>query len=200
MIFLCLVYFRYIAVCFPFFRLRHNIKARSYIIPILLFAPLYNVPRFFEFDTVNNVSLACLDNRSNFANVTSIPATEPKKMYALNNNNNNTIGSPTFSSPTTQWPQEGSYNGGLTKNSYLITSTKANKSSSIPSNQIISWKDSKASLSSASNLLTTENQAIGTENSNTTESNGVSWLSMFTSFELCSIKYTWMLSFQHVKV
>jgi hypothetical protein len=40
---------RYIAVCAPFFRLRHNIKARFYILPILLFAPLYNVPRFFEF-------------------------------------------------------------------------------------------------------------------------------------------------------
>ena len=166
-------------MCFPFFRLRHNIKARSYIIPILLFAPLYNVPRFFEFDTVNNVSLVCLDNRSNFLNITSIPATEPKKMYALNNNDNTTR-SPTFSSPTTQWPQKGSYNGGLTEKSYLITNSKANKSSNIPSNQIISWKDSKASLSSASNLLTTENQAIDTENSNTTESIGVSWMTLFS--------------------
>lgn len=42
---------RYIAVCAPFFRLRHNIKARFYILPILLFAPLYNMPRFFEFGT-----------------------------------------------------------------------------------------------------------------------------------------------------
>ena len=42
---------RYIAVCAPFFRLRHNIKARFYILPIVLFAPLYNIPRFFEFET-----------------------------------------------------------------------------------------------------------------------------------------------------
>ena len=54
---------RYIAVCFPFFRLRHNIKARFYIIPILLFAPLYNVPRFFEFVTVKNVVFTCLDDQ-----------------------------------------------------------------------------------------------------------------------------------------
>ena len=55
-------YFRYIAVCAPFFRLRHNIKARFYIVPILLFAPLYNVPRFFEFTTINNTTYTCLDN------------------------------------------------------------------------------------------------------------------------------------------
>ena len=54
---------RYIAVCFPFFRLRHNLKARYYIVPILLFAPLYNLPRFFEFETVKDVSFTCLDDQ-----------------------------------------------------------------------------------------------------------------------------------------
>ena len=57
------IFNRYIAVCFPFFRLRHNLKARYYIIPILLFAPLYNLPRFFEFETVKEVSFTCLDDQ-----------------------------------------------------------------------------------------------------------------------------------------
>ena len=72
---------RYIAVCFPFFRLRHKIKARFYIIPILLFAPLYNVPRFFEFQTVKNVTFACLDDHLHMLyNVT-------KNTYSLNKKN-----------------------------------------------------------------------------------------------------------------
>ena len=50
-------------MCFPFFRLRHNLKARYYIVPILLFAPLYNLPRFFEFETVKDVSFTCLDDQ-----------------------------------------------------------------------------------------------------------------------------------------
>ena len=50
-------------MCFPFFRLRHNLKARYYIVPILLFAPLYNLPRFFEFETVQDVSFTCLDDQ-----------------------------------------------------------------------------------------------------------------------------------------
>ena len=63
--------FRYIAVCAPFFRLRHNIKARFYILPILLFAPLYNVPRFFEFSTVNNTTYSCLDNSTYGPHITA---------------------------------------------------------------------------------------------------------------------------------
>ncbi len=51
--------FRYIAVCAPFFRLKYRIKARFYILPILLFAPLYNVPRFFEFKTTTNITYTC---------------------------------------------------------------------------------------------------------------------------------------------
>lgn len=53
---------RYIAVCAPFFRLRHNIKTRFYILPILIFAPLYNMPRFFEFRTVTNTTFECVDH------------------------------------------------------------------------------------------------------------------------------------------
>jgi hypothetical protein len=35
-------------------------------LPILLFAPLYNVPRFFEFETLKNTTYSCIDNSSNF--------------------------------------------------------------------------------------------------------------------------------------
>ena len=42
------VFYRYIAICAPFFRLRHNIKAWYYMVPIVLFACIYNIPRFFE--------------------------------------------------------------------------------------------------------------------------------------------------------
>jgi len=31
-------------------------------LPILLFAPLYNVPRFFEFKTATNITYTCLRN------------------------------------------------------------------------------------------------------------------------------------------
>jgi hypothetical protein len=36
---------RYISVVVPFFRLKHSISARRFIIPIVLIAPLYNAPR-----------------------------------------------------------------------------------------------------------------------------------------------------------
>jgi hypothetical protein len=57
--------FRYVAVCAPFFRLKHNLKARFYILPILLFAPLYNMPRFFEFRSETNVTYRCVDHLVN---------------------------------------------------------------------------------------------------------------------------------------
>ena len=44
-------HFRYIAVCTPFFRMKYNIKSVAYVLPILIFAPVYNIPRFFEFDS-----------------------------------------------------------------------------------------------------------------------------------------------------
>ena len=38
-------------MCAPFFRLKHSVKARMFILPILFFAPLYNAPRFLELET-----------------------------------------------------------------------------------------------------------------------------------------------------
>ena len=51
--------YRYIAVCAPFFRLRNRIKASYYILPILLFAPLYNIPRFFELESTKETRYFC---------------------------------------------------------------------------------------------------------------------------------------------
>ena len=42
---------RYITMCRPFFRQQRVLKARVFIIPIILFALVYNVPRFFELST-----------------------------------------------------------------------------------------------------------------------------------------------------
>ena len=44
-----IVCFRYLNICSPFFNLRHNVKARYFCLPIIIFAGLYNLPRFFEF-------------------------------------------------------------------------------------------------------------------------------------------------------
>ena len=69
-------------MCFPFFRLRHNLKARYYIVPILLFAPLYNLPRFFEFETVKEVRFACLDDQLEALNLNrSLPQLDIHNNY-----------------------------------------------------------------------------------------------------------------------
>ena len=43
---------RYMTVCHPFIVASHKWPARRTIIPIILFSILYNVPHFFEFETV----------------------------------------------------------------------------------------------------------------------------------------------------
>ena len=54
-----LILFRYITICAPFFYLRHNIKAWYYIVPIVLFATSYNIPRFFELRTFQATRYYC---------------------------------------------------------------------------------------------------------------------------------------------
>ena len=49
----------YVALCFPFYRLKHYLRARSFIAPILVLAPLYNVPRFFEYEIRSRVARFC---------------------------------------------------------------------------------------------------------------------------------------------
>ncbi len=43
---------RYMSVCVPFFKTRHNVKAWMFIVPVFLFVCIYGSPRFFEFTTV----------------------------------------------------------------------------------------------------------------------------------------------------
>ena len=66
-----LFHFRYIAVCTPFFRMKYNIKSMAYVLPILIFAPVYNIPRFFEFESKpggpnENTTLSCADGDETF--------------------------------------------------------------------------------------------------------------------------------------
>ena len=51
-------------LCRPFFRLKYKIRASSFIIPILLTAPLYTLPRFFEVESYNNNTYVCSTNSS----------------------------------------------------------------------------------------------------------------------------------------
>ena len=50
---------RFLAVRSPFFIQRHNIKARQFIVPVVLYAVSYNIPRFFEFTVAET---PCNDN------------------------------------------------------------------------------------------------------------------------------------------
>lgn len=51
---------RYFTVCHPFFRISHSMPAKMYIIPILTFSFLYNLPKFFELTTIiEDVSKMC---------------------------------------------------------------------------------------------------------------------------------------------
>lgn len=44
---------RYFTVCHPFFRVSHTWSSRIYVIPIVSFALLFNLPKFFELKTVH---------------------------------------------------------------------------------------------------------------------------------------------------
>ncbi|TRY77947.1 hypothetical protein TCAL_09774 [Tigriopus californicus] len=46
---------RYISVCWPYFCYRFRIRASYFIVPVITFSILYNVPRFFEWRTVSEV-------------------------------------------------------------------------------------------------------------------------------------------------
>ena len=62
--FFSISHFRYIMLCRPFFRLKYKIRASTFILPILLTAPLYTIPRFFEVDSYTNNSYVCSTNSS----------------------------------------------------------------------------------------------------------------------------------------
>ena len=43
---------RYLAVCHPFYRVTHSWPPRYFVIPILVFSFVYNLPKFFELHTI----------------------------------------------------------------------------------------------------------------------------------------------------
>jgi hypothetical protein len=43
---------RYFTVCHPFFKISHNWSPSKYIIPILIFAVAYNLPKFAELEVI----------------------------------------------------------------------------------------------------------------------------------------------------
>ena len=47
---------RYLMVCHPFYVWSHKWKARLYILPILTFSVIYNIPKFFEIETISSHS------------------------------------------------------------------------------------------------------------------------------------------------
>eukprot|EP00094_Tigriopus_californicus_P009763 TCALIF_09412-PA protein Name:"Similar to FR FMRFamide receptor (Drosophila melanogaster)" AED:0.27 eAED:0.27 QI:370/0/0.5/0.5/0/0/2/0/357 len=53
---------RYFTVCHPFFRVSHSWSSRVYVIPIVSFALLFNLPKFFELKTVH---MSIIGNSSN---------------------------------------------------------------------------------------------------------------------------------------
>ena len=59
---------RYLIVCHPFYVWSHNWKARVYIIPIIIFSVVYNIPKFFEIETIAIISGG--NSSSNGINVT----------------------------------------------------------------------------------------------------------------------------------
>ena len=42
---------RYLTVCHPFFAVSHKWTVRYYVVPIVLFSVVYNMPKFFELET-----------------------------------------------------------------------------------------------------------------------------------------------------
>ena len=51
--------------------MKYNIKSMAYILPILIFAPVYNIPRFFELESKpggpnENTTLSCRDGDETF--------------------------------------------------------------------------------------------------------------------------------------
>jgi hypothetical protein len=61
---------RYLTVCRPFYTASKNWSAKRYIIPILVFSTLYNLPRFFELRSIKECSQIGYEN--NDQNTTSI--------------------------------------------------------------------------------------------------------------------------------
>jgi len=53
---------RYATVCHPFYKVAHGWRSKLYIIPIVLFSILYNIPHFFELRVRESNSTASITN------------------------------------------------------------------------------------------------------------------------------------------
>ncbi|XP_059096177.1 G-protein coupled receptor daf-37-like isoform X2 [Tigriopus californicus] len=55
---------RFLSIRMPFFIQKHNIKAKVFVIPVLILAIGYNIPRFFEFTVLSLCDWSSLSNSS----------------------------------------------------------------------------------------------------------------------------------------
>jgi hypothetical protein len=59
-------------LCKPFFRLKYRIRAVTFVLPILLTAPVYTLPRFFEVESYNNNSYVWWHSNITFSSLLTI--------------------------------------------------------------------------------------------------------------------------------
>jgi hypothetical protein len=69
-------------MCKPFLRFKYKIHARYFVLPILIFAPLYSVPRFFEIRYFSNSTYICTPNSTYW-----FQAQNDNSEFSLNNIN-----------------------------------------------------------------------------------------------------------------
>ena len=48
---------RYVSVCHPFYRLAHPWPAKNIVLPIVAFSIIYNIPKFFEYETTCKIPI-----------------------------------------------------------------------------------------------------------------------------------------------
>ena len=61
---------RYLVICRPFLHLTHSVSSKAYIIPIVCFSIIFNIPHFFEWEIVQNYSESTknIPQNSSFSN------------------------------------------------------------------------------------------------------------------------------------
>ncbi|TRY79944.1 hypothetical protein TCAL_06554, partial [Tigriopus californicus] len=74
---------RFLAVCYPFLPRRHVYSTRTFVIPVVVFTMLYNVPKFFELTVVRIPSF--LDNTTNWESVNETTFVSEHGCYVYNN-------------------------------------------------------------------------------------------------------------------
>ena len=57
---------RYVSVCHPFYRVAHPWSAKNIVLPITAFSIIYNIPKFFEYETIEVPTNGAVDFRYDF--------------------------------------------------------------------------------------------------------------------------------------